>query len=101
MLPEHAAPPTQPHVPLVHAFPFEHDPQETFARDAPQLSTPACTPHVSPRREQNAESLSGMQPHTFGVIAPHDWLAGHDVPQFTVRLVPQLSMFENELQFFP
>jgi hypothetical protein len=90
----------QPHTftvpPPPHVTPVpEHVPQPAV-RATPQLSLAETVPQFLPRREQNAVSFSGMQPHTFGVTAPHVWGAVH-VPHGSVP--PQPS--DSDPQFLP
>jgi hypothetical protein len=58
------AAPAPPQVPVVHV------PHEATVRAVPQLSVPITWPQFLPTREQNAVSLSGVQPQTFAVPAP-------------------------------
>jgi alpha-beta hydrolase superfamily lysophospholipase len=66
-------------------------PQLATVRGTRQLSAPVSVPHVAPARAQNAASLSGTHaPHTFGTDEPQV-SGGAQVPQSTVRGVPQPS----------
>jgi hypothetical protein len=74
-------------------------PQLLTVRAAPQLSVPLTEPQFLPSREQNAEFVSGVQPHTLPALQLWPPL---QVPQLlTVRATPQLSVPLTVPQFFP
>jgi hypothetical protein len=79
-----------------HWPPFAHNPQSTV-RSVPQLSGDVSEPHWAPALRQSSASGSGLHPHTLGVTAPH-WSPAGQLPQLTVRWVPQLSAAVSEPQ---
>src|SRR5207245_4553569 len=93
--------PATPQVAGVHpqAFGIPPPPQVAGAeqlpqlteRDVPQRSNPLKSPQVAPSRMQNAESVSGAQPHTFAVPLPPHVSGEAQPPQSTVREFSQLS----------
>jgi hypothetical protein len=69
-----------------------HVPHEATLRAVPQLSVPDQAPQALPNRLQKVASLSGMQPHTFGVPPPPQLApVPLQVPQLADREAPQLS----------
>ena len=69
----------------------------------PQLSLATTVPQFLPRREQNWESDSALQPQTLATPPPPQVWGEAQVedPQLTVRPMPQLSMELTEPQFLP
>jgi hypothetical protein len=69
-------------------------PQLFTVRGMPQLSVPLNMPQLLPRREQKAVSDSAVHgvPHWFAVPAPPHVCGVLHVPQFAVRIWPQLSV---------
>jgi hypothetical protein len=72
-------------------------------RDAPQLSVPKSDPQfLLPKREQNAASVSVVQPHTLTVPPPPQVTpVPEQAPQLAVRGAPQLSLAMRSPQFLP
>jgi hypothetical protein len=67
-------------------------PQLDTVRVAPQLSVPVTVPQLFPSREQKVPFVSGEQPQTLGEPPPPHVLGRVQLPQLTVRAVPQLSV---------
>jgi hypothetical protein len=76
-------------------------PQLATVRAVPQLSVPATCPQFLPARVQKAAFVSAAQPHTFTVPPPPQVCGAVQVPQLTVRIVPQLSAPATCPQFLP
>jgi hypothetical protein len=71
-------------------------------RGLPQLSLPENWPQLLPCAAQKAASVCGTQPeHTLATPSAPQRAPPAHVPQFTVRLVPQLSTPVTTSQFFP
>jgi hypothetical protein len=95
---------THPHwfgVLAPHVSGMAHMPQLATVRTVPQLSGAVTGPQLFPRRTQKAASVSGAQPHWFGVLAPHVCGGVHEPQVVIVRLTPQWSVATIPLQFFP
>src|SRR5262245_17554922 len=95
--PQTPAVPPPPHVSLPAQLP------QTTLRWLPQLSSAVTGPQFLPCRAQNVGVLSETQSEqTFGGRPPPPHVAGEvQVPQLTVRDLPQLSGAVTMLQFFP
>jgi len=71
-------------------------------RDVPQLSFAVTDPQFLPSSEQNALLLSAVQvPQTLATPPPPQVWGAVQVPQLTVRDVPQLSFAVADPQFSP
>ena len=80
-------------LPPEHVCGAAHVPQEATVLCIPQLSTVVTDPQDTNRLEQNAESVSGMQPHTFGMpVAPQLFGAAQVPQEATLRDAAQLSI---------
>lgn len=66
----------------------------------PQTSVPLTVPHSAPRLLQNSACGRGTQPHWLAVFDPQT-SNPEQVPQFTVRALPQLSVPEYSPQVSP
>jgi hypothetical protein len=95
----------QPHTlavpPPAHVCGIVHVPQLATVRIVPQLSAAITCPQFLPRRVQNAAFDSAGQPHTLTVPAPPHVCGIVHVPQFAVRVAPQLSLADTMPQFLP
>jgi hypothetical protein len=81
-----AVPQTLAVPPPPHVCGAMHVPHDATVRGCAQLSVPETWPQFLPRLAQNAESLSGGQPHTFAVPPPPQVCGAVHVPQeLTVR----------------
>src|SRR5258708_2030452 len=78
-----------------------HAPHEGTVLIAPQLSGPDSTPHRAPAFAQNVAFDSGAQPQRLPASAPQLCPPPVQVPQPTVRCVPQLSWAETDPQSAP
>jgi hypothetical protein len=80
-----------------------HVPHEATLRAPPQLSVPDQAPHALPSRLQNVPSLSGVQPHAFGVPPPPQVtpVPVHVPHEATLRAAPQLSVPDQAPQALP